>query len=64
MSQSRERHRTRSTLVVVQVSLALVLLIACGLMIRTFQALRNVKPGFTSPEQVQMMHISIPEDQV
>jgi putative ABC transport system permease protein len=64
MSQSRERHRARNTLVVVQVGLALVLLIACGLMLRTFQALRNVQPGFTGAEQVQLMRISIPDAQV
>jgi predicted permease len=64
MSHSRERHRARNTLVVVQVGLALVLLIGSGLMIRTFQALRNVRPGFTGPEQVQLMRISIPDAQV
>ena len=48
-SASRERHRARSTLVVVQVALALVLLVGSGLMIRTFQALRHVDPGFTNP---------------
>ncbi len=64
MSQGRERHRARNTLVVVQVGLALVLLIGSGLMIRTFQALRNVPPGFTHPEQVQLLHISIPDSQV
>ena len=36
---------------VVQVALALVLLVGSGLMIRTFQALRNMHPGFTQPEQ-------------
>jgi predicted permease len=64
MSHSRERHRARNTLVVVQVGMALVLLIASGLMIRTFQALRSVQPGFTGAEQVQMMRISIPQGQV
>jgi putative ABC transport system permease protein len=64
MSQGRERHRARNTLVVVQVGLALVLLVGSGLMIRTFQALRSVQPGFTSPEQVQLLHISISESQV
>ncbi len=44
--------------------LALVLLIGSGLMIRTFQALRSVQPGFTHPEQVQLMRISIPDTQV
>ncbi len=64
LSQSRERHRARSTLVVVQVALALVLLIGAGLMIRTFQALRQVQPGFTRPEEVQTLTISIPGAQV
>ena len=47
LSQSRERHRARKALVVVQVALALVLLICSGLMIRTFQALTHVSPGFS-----------------
>jgi putative ABC transport system permease protein len=63
-SQSRERHHARNVLVVVQVGLALVLLIGSALMIRTFQALRNIQPGFTQAEHVQMLRISIPEDQV
>jgi putative ABC transport system permease protein len=63
-SASRERHRARSTLVVVQVALALVLLVGSGLMIRTFQALRHVNPGFTSPEQVLTLSLDIPEAQV
>jgi len=64
MSHGRERHRARNTLVVVQVALALVLLIGSGLMIRTFQALRGVQPGFTHPEQVQLLRIAIPDTQV
>jgi putative ABC transport system permease protein len=60
-SQSREQHRSQNVLVVTQVALALVLLLASGLMIRTFVALRTVDPGFTGPEQVQTMRISIPE---
>jgi len=63
-SDSRERHRARNTLVVVQVALALVLLVGSGLMIRTFQALRHVQPGFTRPEQVQTLRIAIPRSQV
>jgi putative ABC transport system permease protein len=61
LSHSRERHRARNTLVVVQVALALVLLIGSGLMIRTFQALRNVQPGFTRPGEVQLLRVFIPE---
>jgi putative ABC transport system permease protein len=63
LSQSRERHRARSILVVVQVALALVLLVSAGLMIRTFQALRRVQPGFTHPEELQTLRISIPDTQ-
>ena len=64
VSQSRERHRTSNALAVVQVALALILLIASGLMIRTFQELRAVRPGFTQPEQVQLVRLSIPPAQV
>ncbi len=63
-SASRERHRARSTLVVVQVALALVLLVSSGLMIRTFQALRHVNPGFTHPREVQTLSLGIPTTQV
>jgi putative ABC transport system permease protein len=61
---SRERHRARNLLVVGQVSLALVLLVTSGLMIRTFQKIRKVQPGFTRPEQVQVFHVAIPRSQV
>jgi len=64
LSQSKERHHARNVLVVIQVALALVLLIGSGLMIRTFQTLKHVQPGFTAPEQVQTLRISIPESQV
>lgn len=60
-SQSRERHQARNTLVVMQVALALVLLVGSGLMIRTFQALRSVQPGFTTPDQLQLVRVAIPE---
>jgi predicted permease len=63
-SASRERHRARNTLVVAQVALALVLLVGSGLMIRTFQALQNVHPGFTRAEQVQLVSLSIPDSQI
>ena len=59
-SDGRERHRARNTLVVAQVALALVLLIGSGLMLRTVQHLRRVQPGFTHPEEVQILHSMIP----
>ena len=58
-SVSRERHRARNSLIAMQMALALVLLIASGLMIRTFQALREVDPGFTEPGRIQALHLSI-----
>jgi len=61
ISASRERHRARNLLVVGQVAMALVLLVCAGLMIRTFAALRKVDPGFTDPQHLQAMRISIPE---
>jgi putative ABC transport system permease protein len=59
-SDGRNRHRARNTLVVAQVALAVVLLVGSGLMIRTFLAMRNVPPGFVSPENVLTMRIAIP----
>ena len=64
LSQSKERHRARNTLVVLQTALAVVLLIASGLMIRTFQALRHVHPGFTGAAELQTMRIFIPSAQI
>ena len=60
-SGSKERHHTRNTLVVLQVALALVLLVASGLMVRTFLALRVVEPGFRAPAEVQLVRLRIPE---
>jgi putative ABC transport system permease protein len=59
-SEGRERHRARNTLVVAQVALAAVLLVASGLMVRTFVAIRDVPPGFQNPQDVLTMRISIP----
>jgi predicted permease len=63
-SEGRERHRARSFLVVVQIALALVLLVGSGLMIRSFQALRKVNPGFVRPEEVLSVRLSIPSAEV
>ncbi|MGE3188474.1 MAG: ABC transporter permease [Vicinamibacterales bacterium] len=59
-SDGRERHRARHGLVIAQVALALVLLVASGLMIRTFAAMRDVAPGFTDPDNVLTLRIAIP----
>lgn len=60
-SQGGERQRARSLLAVAQVALALILLIGAGLMIRSFQALRAVEPGFQDPEEVTIFRLFIPE---
>jgi predicted permease len=59
-SAGRERHRASNALVVVQVALAMVLLISSGLMIRTFQHMRRVQPGFSHPEEIQILHSMMP----
>ena len=60
-SEGRTRHRARNVLVVAEIAMALVLLVVSGLMIRSFQALRSVDPGFRDPEQVQTFRIEVPE---
>ena len=59
-STSRERSTTRSILVVVQVALALVLVVSAALMIRTFQALRDLDPGLSDPATIQTAEIWMP----
>lgn len=60
----RERHRLRNLLVVSQVALASVLLIGSGLMIRSFQALQEVHPGFVRPEEVLTVRVNIPSAEI
>jgi predicted permease len=59
-SVSRERHRARNLLVIAQVAMAMVLLVCAGLMMRTFQALLNVDPGFTQADHLQTLRVTIP----
>ena len=61
---SRGKHRSQNALVFVQVSLAVVLLVAAGLMIRSFHELRSIDPGFVEPERVQTFRLAIPGAQV
>ena len=49
---SRGRHRVRQLLMAGQVALALVLLVASGLLVRSFQKLRSVDPGFDATSAV------------
>jgi putative ABC transport system permease protein len=59
--EGKEHHRIRNGLVVAQIGLALVLLVSSGLMVRTFQALSKVSPGFENPLEVLTVRISIPQ---
>ncbi len=59
VTASRERHRARNMLLVAQVAIALVLIVCSGLMLRTFMALRDVDPGFTRPDQVQISRVAL-----
>ena len=55
----RGQHRTRGGLVVAQIALALVVLSGAGLLLRTFQRLNAVRPGFTA-NGVSTLWISLP----
>ena len=56
-TSARGENRTRSLLVIGQVALALMLLIGAGLMLRTFQHLQAVDPGF-DPRNLLTMEIA------
>lgn len=55
----RSQHRLRGAMVAFQVSLALVVLAGSGLLLRTFQRLHAVEPGFTA-DRVATFWISLP----
>jgi len=63
-SASRERHRVHRGLIAAQVALALMLLVAAGLMIRSFASLIDVDPGFAAPDEVQTVTVSLPQASV
>jgi predicted permease len=53
-----QRHRTQSALVTAQVALACVLLIAAGLLVRSFQAAQNIRLGF-NPHHVLTVRVEL-----
>ena len=57
---TRGSHRARQLLMGGQVALALILLIASGLMVRSFQKLRAVDPGF-DPSSTLTFSIGLPQ---
>ncbi len=56
----REQHRLRGLLIVSQLALGLVLAVSCGLVVRSFVALRSVDPGFQA-EGALSFRLVIPE---
>jgi len=61
-TQSRQHQRLRSLFVVTQVALALVLLVGAGLLIRSFQRVLAVDPGFR-PQHVVTASVALPFSQ-
>jgi putative ABC transport system permease protein len=56
---SLRRHRTRSALVIVEVAISLVLLVAAGLLLRSFASVAKVDPGFRA-QNVLTFGVSLP----
>ena len=56
-----KQNRLRSLLVITEVALALVLLIASGLMIKSFLRLQSVNPGF-NPANLITLEMQLPEN--
>jgi putative ABC transport system permease protein len=56
------RKRARSALAIAEISLAMVLLVAAGLLVRSFVALTSVNPGF-EPQHLVRAQVSLPQFQ-
>jgi len=55
----KQRNMTRSVLVVAQIALSMTLVIAAGLLMRSFVSLQNVSLGF-NPDRVLLMNVALP----
>ncbi|HYS05468.1 MAG TPA: ABC transporter permease [Candidatus Dormibacteraeota bacterium] len=60
VTESRGRQRMRGLLVAAQTTLALMLLVGAGLMVRSFQRLQEVDPGFI-PDHLMTAQIALPQ---
>jgi putative ABC transport system permease protein len=60
----KRRQRAQNALAVSQMALALVLLVASGLMFRTFVSLWKVDPGFHNPENVLALRLFISGNEI
>ncbi|MEX2282817.1 MAG: ABC transporter permease [Gemmatimonadota bacterium] len=58
-SPTRLQRRTLDSLVAAEIALACVLLVGGGLLLRAYQRIQNVKPGF-NPENVLTFRITLP----
>jgi putative ABC transport system permease protein len=54
------RNRTRSILVISEIAISLVLLIGAGLLVKSFQRLQDVSPGFDA-DDLLLVRLSLPQ---
>jgi predicted permease len=60
-SASAGHHRTRAVLVVAEIALSLVLLVAAGLLLRSFVLLQKVDAGFSAPPENLLTMVITPK---
>ncbi|HEY6445582.1 MAG TPA: ABC transporter permease [Acidobacteriaceae bacterium] len=58
--QGRSQHRLRNVLAVMEAALAMLLLVACGLLLRSFARMLETNPGF-QPQHVMTAYLSLPQ---
>jgi predicted permease len=58
--QGRAQHRLRSGLAAMETALAMLLLVGCGLLLRSFARMLETNPGF-QPQHVMTAYMSLPE---